>query len=123
MVSMSQAIVALAPTAQFSIFGNDYSTLVWLSPDIPQPTEEQVIAEQAVLEQQEPINACKIQASKLLYETDWTTIPDVADPTKSNPYLVNVQDFVVYRNALRQLAVHPVADPVWPVKPTSQWSA
>lgn len=123
MVSMSQAIVALAPTAQFSIFGNDYSTLVWLSPDIPQPTEEQVIAEQAALEQQEPINACKIQASKLLYETDWTTIPDVADPTKSNPYLVNVQDFVVYRNALRQLAVHPVADPVWPVKPTSQWSA
>jgi hypothetical protein len=123
MVSMSQAIVALAPTAQFSIFGNDYSTLVWLSPEIPQPTEEQVVAEQAVLEQQEPINACKIQASKLLYETDWTTIPDVADSTKSNPYLVNVQDYVTYRSAVRQLAVHPVANPVWPVKPTSQWSA
>ena len=123
MVSMSQAIVALAPTAQFSIFGNDYSTLVWLSPEIPQPTEEQVVAEQAVLEQQEPINACKIQASKLLYETDWTTIPDVADSTKSNPYLVNVQDYVTYRNAVRQLAVYPVASPVWPTKPTSQWSS
>jgi hypothetical protein len=123
MVSMSQAIVALAPTAQFSIFGNDYSTLVWLSPEIPQPTEEQVVAEQAVLEQQEPINACKIQASKLLYETDWTTIPDVADSTKSNPYLVNVQDYVTYRNVVRQLAVYPVASPVWPTKPTSQWSS
>lgn len=49
----------------------------------------------------------KLMASRLLYETDWTTIPDVSDPTKSNPYLENVSDFVSYRNALRQIAVNP----------------
>ena len=29
----------------------------------------------------------KTKAIRLLQDTDWTTIPDVGDPTKSNPYL------------------------------------
>lgn len=66
----------------------------------------------------------KLTASDLLYETDWTTIPDVADPTKSNPYLVNTQDFVDYRNAVRQYAINPVAGNInWPTKPTAVWSS
>jgi hypothetical protein len=61
-------------------------------------------------------------ASYLLYQTDWTTIPDVADPTKSNPYLNNVQDFVVYRNEIRQYAVYPVAGNInWPAEPQPIW--
>ena len=52
MATMAQAIVVLAPTAQFSLFGEDYNTLVWLSPEIPVPTEEQIIAEQAALDAQ-----------------------------------------------------------------------
>ena len=122
--SYSTALLALAPGATWSIANPmDYSTITWLSPDIAQPSKAACDNEIALQTQQEPYQSCKQQASGLLYKTDWTTIPDVADPTKSNTYLVNVQDFIVYRNALRQLAVHPVADPVWPVKPTSQWSA
>jgi hypothetical protein len=64
MVSMSEAIVVLAPTAQFSIFGNDYSTLVWLSPEIQQPTEEQVVAEMQVLQEEQPFVDCKNKASQ-----------------------------------------------------------
>jgi hypothetical protein len=57
-----------------------------------------------------------------LQNTDWTTIPDVGDPTKSNPYLGNVQDFVVYRNAVRQYAINPVAGSInWPVLPQEVW--
>lgn len=64
----------------------------------------------------------KQTASDKLYATDWTTIPDVADPTKSNPYLSNVQDFVTYRNAIRQYAVYPVAGNInWPVEPQAAW--
>jgi hypothetical protein len=59
-----------------------------------------------------------------LQATDWTTIPDVADSTKSNPYLSNVQDFVVYRNAVRQYAINPVAGDIdWPTKPQEVWVA
>ena len=86
MATMAQAIQALAPGAQFSIFGEDYSTLIWLSPEITQPTEEAVVAEQLVLDEQAPLNACKNKANSLLSATDWTTIPDVANPAVSNPY-------------------------------------
>jgi hypothetical protein len=65
----------------------------------------------------------KQTASGLLYDTDWTTIPDVSDPTRSNPYLSNVQDFVTYRNAVRQYAVYPVAGFIdWPIVPTAVWT-
>jgi hypothetical protein len=117
------ALRALTPTAIFAVQGDTYAGIEWLSPEIPMPTEQEVNDAIAYLNSQEPFDDCKAQASKLLYETDWTTIPDVADPATSTPYLVNVQDYVVYRNALRQLAVYPVANPTWPTKPTSQWSA
>jgi hypothetical protein len=65
----------------------------------------------------------KQTATNKLKNTDWTTIPDVADPLKSNPYLSNAQDFVVYRNAVRQYAVYPVAGDInWPVVPQEVWT-
>ena len=70
----------------------------------------------------ELIAQCKKKASQLLYETDWTTIPNVSDPT-NNPYLTNAQDFVTYRNIVRGYAVNPVTNPTWPIKPTAVWSA
>jgi len=66
----------------------------------------------------------KITATKKLQDTDWTTIPDVGDSTKSNPYLSNVQDFIVYRNAVRQYAINPVAGDInWPTVPQEVWTA
>lgn len=57
-----------------------------------------------------------------LYDTDWTTIPDVADPTKSNPYLGNVAEFIAFRNAVRKYAINPISGyPTAPEKPTAQW--
>jgi hypothetical protein len=64
----------------------------------------------------------KQKAVNKLNATDWATIPDVADPAKSNPYLSNAQDFVVYRNAVRQYAIYPVAGDInWPVIPQEVW--
>jgi hypothetical protein len=123
MATMAQAIQALAPGAQFSIFGDDYSTLVWLSSDITQPTEEAVVAEQATLDAQQPLVNCTNKASALLSETDWTSIADVANPAVSNPYLTNQAAFLSYRSQVRNLAVNPVADPVWPTQPTAVWSS
>jgi len=65
----------------------------------------------------------KTTAVNKLQATDWTTIPDVGDPTKSNPYLSNVQDFVVYRNAVRQYAINPVSGTInWPTLPQEVWT-
>ena len=65
----------------------------------------------------------KTTAVGKLQATDWTTIPDVSDPTKSNPYLSNVQDFVTYRNAVRQYAINSVAGDInWPALPQEVWT-
>jgi len=75
----------------------------------------------AVTEQAQK-NECKFKATQLLYATDWTTIPDVANPI-NNPYLTNQADFITYRNTVRGLAVNPVIAPVFPDIPKPVWSA
>lgn len=117
------ALTALTPTAKFSVLDNTYEGIQWYSPDIDMPSEAAVNNEIATLNNQAPINACQQQASKLLYATDWTTIADVSDPARSNPYLTNAAEFNTYRNAVRQYAINPVANPVWPTVPTAQWSS
>jgi hypothetical protein len=81
----------------------------------------QVQYDAVAVQEQADKNACKKQASELLYETDWTTIPDVANPSDSNPYLTNQREFMTWRSEIRQLAVNPVVAPVWPTQPTPQW--
>ena len=117
------ALLVLTPTAKFGVKDNTYAGIDWYSPDIPQPSEAEVNNEIIRLDAQAPFDACKKQASYLLYQTDWTTIVDVSDPAKSNPYLTNAAEFNTYRNTVRQYAINPVADPTWPTQPTAQWSS
>ena len=64
----------------------------------------------------------KQTAVALLQATDWATIPDIADPAKSNPYLGNAQAFVEYRNTVRQYAINPVDGLIsWPMQVKAQW--
>lgn len=80
----------------------------YVAPSPPPPTAEQN----------------KQRAVSLLQTTDWTTVADVSDPTKSNPYLENVQDFILYRNLVRQYAINPVAGNIdWPKKPIEVWTS
>lgn len=65
----------------------------------------------------------KQQASQLLSATDWTSIPDVANPQLSNPYLMNQAEFIAWRSQVRAIAVNPPTTPaVFPTQPTEQWS-
>lgn len=113
-------LAILTPNAEWTIEGEDYDTIKWLSPNIPQPTKEQINAEFARLETQAPLDACKVQAKKLLIETDWTEVPSVSDPANT-PHLVNQADFIAYRIALRLLAVNPVVNPSFPPVPVAKW--
>lgn len=61
-------------------------------------------------------------ATQLLTDTDWTTIADVGNPQMSNPYLANQNEFIAYRNQVRQYAVYPQAGYInFPVKPEEKW--
>ena len=90
--------------------GWTYVNGVFIDPYIPPaPTPEELIAQ------------CKQQAKAILQDTDWTSIADVADPVLSNPYLMNQAEFIAYRSTIRNYAVNPVTDPVWPTEPTEEW--
>jgi hypothetical protein len=65
----------------------------------------------------------KNTAVNLLTQTDWTTIPDVADPALSNPYLTNQAEFITFRNQVRPIAINPTpGNLTWPTQPTPSWS-
>jgi len=69
-----------------------------------------------------PASTNRWTAITKLQKTDWATIPDSSDPTKSNPYLGNPQDFIAYRNAIRAYAINPVAGDIdWPETPKAIW--
>lgn len=91
--------------------GWTYVDSQFVAPPAPAPTPEELIAQ------------CKATATAILSATDWASIPDVADPSLSNPYLMNQEEFVAYRSTVRNYAVNPVVDPVWPTAPTEQWSS
>lgn len=62
-------------------------------------------------------------AVNLLTQTDWTTIPDVADPALSNPYLTNQAEFITFRNQVRPIAINPTpGNLTWPQTPVATWS-
>lgn len=121
MINYPQILSVNYPGSQWAMNANDYSTLEWFS-DTPKPTQAELDALAPNTDEVLAKNACKKQASELLYATDWTTIPDVASPT-NNPYLTNQAEFIAYRNEVRKLAVNPVINPVFPTVPTAQWSA
>jgi len=78
---------------------------------------EQIAAKNEELAQQN-----KTKAVDILNATDWTSIADVADPEKSNPYLMNQAEFIAYRSTVRNIAVNPTFDAVFPVMPNEVWS-
>jgi len=120
--TISEAIQNLAPNTEWACYGDypDY-TLEWINPTIAPVTNAQIDAEYQRLLAQAPIDDCKAQATSLLQATDWVNQPDVRDPTNS-PHLTNAAEFDAYRLAVRQYAVYPVVDPIWPTLPNEVWS-
>lgn len=77
----------------------------------PGPTPEQIQAEN------------KAQAVTKLQVTDWAATVDITDQNFSDPYLGNQGDFLLYRSAVRKIAVNPPTTPVteWPTEPDAIW--
>ena len=64
----------------------------------------------------------KMGAAIRLAASDWSALPDVADPTKSNPYLGNQTQFTSYRSQLRAMYTNPPSTPaVYPDAPKAVW--
>jgi hypothetical protein len=108
------------PGTQWSLTGEEYSGLEWLD-STPKPTEYELDALWIPTLEANSKAANKATASSLLAGTDWTTISDIGLPT-ANPRLANQDEFIAYRQVIRQIAVYPPAgDIVWATAPTEVW--
>jgi len=100
-----------------------YPTVVVVRGDVAYDVNgNEVTYDLVAVQAQADKNSCKTQAITILNATDWTSIADVADPTYT-PYLMNQTEFKQYRAVVRNYAVNPVVDPVFPPAPTEQWSS
>jgi hypothetical protein len=77
MITVSNALFSLTPDAQWTISNNDYYTIIWHTPAIPQPSFAAVESEVARLTAQEPLDACVTTTKKLLADSDWSMLSDV----------------------------------------------
>ena len=113
MITVSNALFSLTPDAQWTVANNDYSTVIWHTPDIPQPSNAEVQAEITRLTEQAPLAACVDAAKKLLADSDWSMLSDVT--------ISNKADFEAYRAQLRTFVFNPVTEPVFPAEPQPVW--
>ena len=108
----------LTTVAPYILVADPTKPLDWVyTVQVEQMTPEQIAAYQASVAAQ--IGA---QAQSLLSSTDWTTIPSVADPAQSNPYLTNQAEFISWRSQVRAIAVTPEYTSVIPAQPAQAWS-
>jgi hypothetical protein len=117
-MDVTQALLELAPGAQWLVRGDTYDVIEWFSPDIPKPTRAQVEAKIQELKAAEPMRLLRVERDRLLAETDWWAVSDRTMTSEQS----------AYRQALRDLpdTATPVLDPTsrsgisgvdWPVKP------
>ena len=105
-----QALYALAPTAEWSLQDDNLSTLVWLSEDITQPSNEDIEAKATELTNAEPLRLLRTERNRLLAETDYWNASDTPDMSDEQ---------IAYRQALRDITetYTSLEDVVWPTKP------
>ncbi len=105
---------------QWMLNGDSYEGLDWLD-STPKPTQAELDALWIPTQEADSKAANKATASSLLAGTDWTTIADIGLPT-ANPRLSNQDQFIAYRQVIRQIAVYPPAgEIVWATPPTEVW--
>ena len=120
MINYSQILSLNYPGTQWALYGEEYSGLEWYD-STPKPTQAELDALWIPTQEANSKAANKATASGLLASTDWTTIADIGLPT-ANPRLSNQDQFITYRQVIRQIAVYPPAgEIVWATPPTEVW--
>ena len=121
-ILIDDAIRAIHPDAQFTTV--DDVITEWNSPDITQPTQEELDAKLIELKAAEPYKLLREERNKLIAETDWTQLKDISLDS------IREKNWKEYRQALRDLpnGSTPKLDSygnldmssvTWPDKPSS----
>ena len=109
---IAEALAQLTPNAEWTIDGESYEGITWLSSDITQPTKTEVTAKIAELEAGEPLRLLRRDRNYKLKTSDWTQGADVPDAIKTT--------WATYRQKLRDLPANTSdpSNPTWPTEPS-----
>lgn len=109
---IAEALAELTPNAEWTIDGESYEGITWLSSDITQPTKTEVTAKIAELEAGEPLRLLRRDRNQKLKTSDWTQGADVPNTIKT--------PWATYRQALRDLPANTSdpSNPTWPTEPS-----
>ena len=120
--TVTEALLALKPGAQWSCSGNVYSGITWLDSSQTIPTEEQVTAKIAALDALEAMRLLRVERDTRIAKTDWRASSD----------LTLASAWSTYRQALRDLpaSASPALDSnynldltsvTWPTEPSQYY--
>ena len=117
------AIPLLAPNANWTILSDDYSTLQWFSPEIPQPTLAELTEKAAELNAAEPMRLLRIERDRRLAEVDWMVIKYLSlgqpIPAELSNYMQTLRDLTTNSTpALNQYYELDLSSVNWPTKPS-----
>ena len=97
------------PGAEWSLDGDQYSGLTWLS-EAPQPSQAELDAAWPAVRDAVAWDAVRAERDRLLFASDWTQVADAP---------VDQQAWAVYRQTLRDIPQDFASpdDVVWPDAP------
>jgi len=109
MITVAMAVLELCPNASFTVGNESVDEITWLSEDVEQPTNEEILAKITELESAEPLRLLRQRRDILIAETDWWASSD----------LTMTEAQTAYRQALRDITQHyqSLDEVVWPEKP------
>ena len=97
-VSYAECIVSLVPNAEFSMNGNDYSSIQWDSTDLNMPTEAEIQTKKLELENNLPTEILRRERDILLMESDKYALPDYPHSSETKR-----TEWLTYRQSLRDI--------------------
>ena len=108
--TITDALTALKPEAEWIQRGEDYSGLEWLDSVHTKPTETEINNKISELDAVEPMRLLRLERNLRLAETDWRASSDL---TLSDAWKT-------YRQALRDLPANTSdpKNPTWPSEPS-----
>lgn len=116
--SITDAIVALRPGAQWTIYGTNYDSIVWHDIDASKPTIEEVHAKITQLQADMPMQLVREERNRRLSECDWVTLRAAsrgeAVPTEWAQYMQELRDLP---NTISLESNQSVSSISWPTKP------
>lgn len=112
-MNLSSLLRLYKPNTAYTITAEQ--KLIWQDEGNEEPSKEEIESWKLTYEVDLAKQDCKVQAKRLLSDSDWSELPSVVEA------LENAAEWKSYRVQLRKYVVTPVQNPVFPSVPQVKW--